>query len=243
MTLFYQKKILLSLCIYWILFSTSALAAPLPPSPLPSPPPSSHQKSLSPRDSSPALAQLGIDHIEASQVYFSPIQTHVFPPLETHLEQLRLIGRLKPAEPGAIPYFIFTGQTCSQCSEDPSLSLFRPGSNQPTTLSYPGKILDPKTHALLVESRGFYGKCLGRVNETLILFQREKVDRRSRLQSSVLIVEAQEDQLSETFLEKKLPSLSGVLKRVKQKICFEISGRHRVMTTHKIDISPQRASR
>ena len=243
MTLFYQKKTLLSLCIYWTLFSISVLAEPLPPPPLPSPSPSSDQKSLSPRDSSSALAQLGIDHIEASRVHFSPTEAHTLPPLETHLNQLRAIGKLKPAQPGAVPYFIFTGQTCTNCSEDPSLYLFRPGSNQPTLLSYPGRILDPKTNTLLVESRAFYGKCLGRTNEILILFQREKVDRKSRLQSSVLVVEAEEDHLSESFLEKKLPSLTSVLKRVKQKTCFEISGRQRTMTTHKIDISPPRASR
>jgi len=239
MTLFYQKNKILSLCIYWILFSISALALEAP---LITPPSHPEKKSLLPQPKQPPLSELHIERIENTKVYFIPTGTHTPPPLETHLYHLKPMGKIQAASQHSLPHIIFSGQTCADCNEDPSLYVFQPDHNKPTVLSYPGRILDPHSRATLSESRGFYGRCLGRENDVLIFFQREKVDRKSRLQSSVLIVEAEDQQLSESLIEKKLPSLQGVLKRVKQKSCFEIQGRQRLISPHKIDISPQRTA-
>ena len=239
MTLFYQKNKILSICIYWILFSTPALAIEAPPI---AHLPHLNQKSSSPKQTPPSLSDLHIERIEDTKVYFTPIGLQPPPPLETHLHQLKPIGKIQAASKQSLPHLIFSGQTCINCNEDPSLYIFQPNTHRPTILSYPGKILDPHSRATLSESRGFYGRCLGRENDVLIFFQREKIDRKSHLQSSVLIVEAEDQQLSESLIEKKLPSLQGVLKRVKQKTCFEIQGRQRLMSPHKIDISPQRTA-
>lgn len=225
-----------------------------PPPPL-LPPPSHPQNEITPITEKPktdretpgrtsSAHDLKVDQIEQGEVSFkSAPGTEPPPPLQTHLLDAKVIGQIKPEHPDHYPYFIFTGQTCENCHEDPSLYVFNPRSSRPTIFSYPGKVLDPENRALLTESRGFYGSCLDKKNDVLVFFQREKVDRKSKLQSSVLIVEAYDTYLSESLREKHLPSLSSVLKRVKSKNCFEIEGRNRLMTQKKIDVSRPRAAR
>jgi hypothetical protein len=122
--------------------------------------------------------------------------------------------------------------------DDRMVYVMGPDGAKPTGFVYPGKILEPKTRALLLDSRTFFGRCLPRRGDVLLIFQKEKIDRRSALQSSVLIAEVQNGKLDETFLERHLPSLSATLKFVKKKICHEIEGRNRLMLSQPLDLHP-----
>jgi hypothetical protein len=114
------------------------------------------------------------------------------------------------------------------------------GSGIPTYFIEPGRILDPKTQTTNYESRAFIGNCIPGRPPSYVVFQREKVDRKARLQSSVLVVSAGKDKLEETLFEKQLPRLVTTVQLTKTGACREIEGRNRMMSTQKISLNPKR---
>ena len=162
--------------------------------------------------------KLSFDHLEGNTLFFkneddpSKPKKAFTPPLF----DLTYIGSLTSAEE-AEPYFLLSGKSCQDCPEDRHIYIFRPSYPKPSAFVYPGKIIDPKAKTLLLESRAFFGKCLKNRKELLVVFQREKVDRRSSLQSSVLVVEPSKTFLSETLIEKHLPALTQTLHWVRKK--------------------------
>ena len=191
----------------------------------------------------PAGTLIGFDHIEESTIFFNvPPDAKtggVKPqkPLKTSLFDLSYLGILKADEGDS--YFLFSGRPCQNCLEDRGIFAIRPSSAKPTSFVYPGKIFEPKSRALVLESRAFFGKCLSRKGDVLVVFQKEKVDRCPRLQMSVIIAEASKNYLSERLLERKLPSLNATLKLVKNKSCHEIEGRNRLMLNKPLDLHPR----
>ena len=189
-----------------------------------------------------SLERVTFDRVEDQTLFFkTPEGTPSVAPLKTKIFDLSYLGELRPSQ-GA-PYFLLSGRPCDDCLDDKTVYAFRPGIQygiqKPNAFVYPGKILDPKSRALLFESRAFFGKCLTGKNDVYVLFQKEKVDKRPRLQTSVFFAEAKMDSLSENLLERKLPNIQNTLRLVKKKSCKEISGRNRLMLAKPLDLTPK----
>ena len=175
---------------------------------------------LNPRNATPDIS---FDHVEETTVYFKlPIGMPTPKPLKTGIIDLNYIDVLRPK--GGEPYFIFSGKQCENCGDPRVLYSIRASGGTPLTFVHPGKILEPKTRALLADYRTFIGRCLPNKGDIIIYYQQEKLDRKRHLQNSVLVVEAGADFLQETLVERNLPRLKNTLALVKRKQCREISG-------------------
>jgi hypothetical protein len=159
------------------------------------------------------------------------------PRLKTGLFDLSYIGSLQ-SNAGGLPYFLIDAKPCESCQDERKIYVVRPNGAKPTSFVYPGKVFEPKSHALLLESRAFFGECLPRKGASYVVFQKEKIDRRRSLQTSVFIAEAGKDYFDERLLERHLPSIATTLKLVKKKSCHEIPGRNRLMLSKPLDIHP-----
>lgn len=157
-------------------------------------------------------------------------------PVKPGLFDLTYIGALSPSVE-SMPYFLFGGNPCKTCSAERALYLIRPSasSSTPKITSFvqPGKIFDPKSRALVMESRAFYGHCLTShgddADDVYVVFQKERIDRRHSLQLSVFVADASGDFLRERLIERGMPSINRTLSLVRSKKCHEIEGRNRVM--------------
>ena len=207
------------------------------PTPSPSPSPSS-SPSASPIPPLSLYSDAQFDRVEESTLFFkAPVGKPVPPPLKTKLVELQYVGELRPAPEGE-PYFFFTGKDCTDCIDPKSIYVLRPSGGTPLTFVYPGKIFDPKTRNLLIESRVFLGKCLQQRGDALVIFQNERVDRRHHLQPSVLVEEPAPSYLQESLIERHLPKLAQTLALVKKKVCVEISSSNRMMLSKPLDLHP-----
>jgi len=190
------------------------------------------------------LAASGVEfnRAEEGKIYFDvPAGEDAASFIPAGIHEAEFIGKLSPLE-GGIPYFLIAGKPCADCLRDRSIYIVRPTSThspagRPVVLTYPGKILDSKTRALFSESQAFFGQCVkGKKESVLIIFQRERVDRRHHLQASVFIAEPGKDHLTETLLERRMPKLNETLQLVKKKSCQQIAGRNRAMLRKAFDI-------
>jgi hypothetical protein len=163
------------------------------------------------------------DHIEQNTVFFSnKTVTHPLK-LKVNLFDIKYLGSIR--NPRYEPYFLFLAKPCDTCEDQTSIYAIRPCVQKISSFISPGKILDPKTKQILLESRAFFGKCLmNEPSEVLIFFQKEKVDRKKSLQHSVLIAQPTEDFLREKLTERHHPSFAQTLTLVKKKGCTEIPG-------------------
>ena len=158
-------------------------------------------------------------------------------PVKPGLFDLTYIGALLPGVNDSMPYFLFAGNPCKTCSAERALYLIRPSttSSAPKITSFvqPGKIVDPKSGTLVLDSHAYYGHCLATQksdsDDVFVVFQKERVDRRHSLQLSVFIAEASADFLRERLLERGMPSVNRTLTLVHAKKCREIEGRSRHM--------------
>lgn len=156
-------------------------------------------------------------------------------PIKTALFELNYVGPLYPHDDSA-PYFLFTALPCSGCSSEEALYLIRPSagnaSQSISSFVQPGKIFDPKNRALVMESRAFYGHCLSSApndaDDAFVVFQKERVDRRHGLQTSVYVAQANPDFLHERLIERGLPNINRTLTLVRAKKCHEIAARNRL---------------
>lgn len=179
------------------------------------------------------------DRIEQSTLYYKPANSTSVESLKTHLFELNYLGTLQPSSPEANNYFLFSGKTCQDCLEDKGIFAINPAEQKPVGFVYPGKVFDPKNHALLLEARAFYGKCLHGHGDVYVVFQKERIDRRAHLQESVFVAEPGLGYLHENLIERHLPRLQATLQAVKKKTCHEIEGRNRVMQKKIVNIHPQ----
>lgn len=181
---------------------------------------------------------LNIDHIDGSKVFFKSISDAPPPaPLETHLYDLVSLGKLQThGETKALPYFLFSGRTCQDCSTDKGIFALRPNGDRPASYTYPGRTIDPKTRQVVLESRAFFGRCLAGRGDVLIYFQLERVDRRRSLQPSVFVAEAKPDHLEDFLFERRTPQLKNTLRQVKAGVCKEIPGETRQISHPSINI-------
>jgi hypothetical protein len=155
--------------------------------------------------------------------------------LKVELYDLTYLGVLAPPEGvTAEPRFLFSARPCENCIEDLGIYALRPSGGKPETFVHPGKIHEAKSRALVLESRAFFGKCARDKDDVLIIFQRERVDRRHGLQPSVLIAKIGPDYMVEKLIERRMPRLQDTLSRVRRKSCTEIEGRTRLMISKSI---------
>jgi len=199
-----------------------------------------------PADAADDRSKVEFDRAEGGKVYFkAPEGVSAPPALQTGLLELNYLTTLRATEPEGYPYFVFAGKSCQNCSEDRAIYFVRPtssgGSVKPESFVHPGKIFDPKTRALLLESRAFYGRCVPGRGELFVVFQRERIDRRRHLQESVMLVTPAPEHLQEQLIERHLPRIKNTLKQVKSKSCHEVEGRNRLMTARKVNLRPDRA--
>lgn len=183
------------------------------------------------------VGSLEVSHVEGTTVHFKVPEGMSLPQsLTTSLHDLKHLGTLESPEGGS-PYLLFSGRPCLSCPLDKSLYMLRPDGGKPVQFVYPGKVIDPKSGSLILESRAFFGKCLPSTNEDVyVVFQKERVDRRRYLQSSVFVARMGKYRIHESLMERRLPKISATLKRVRQKQCREIEGRNRRMMAKFKDI-------
>jgi len=182
------------------------------------------------------------DRIDGSEVHFKAPEGVSKPkPLETKLSDLKHLGTIE-AEDGSPPYLLFSGRACQGCDLDRHVYAFRADGARSTHFVYPGRILDPKSKSevVMLESRAFFGKCLSSQREAYVVFQRERIDRRRGMQTSVFVAEPSRDHLNERLIERRMPSIKTALQQVKRKQCHEIEGRKRLMHAKAIDLTPRR---
>ncbi len=185
-----------------------------------------------------ASTPLEFDHVEDGLVF---LKGDAPKPITTGLHELRYLGSIRGTEAAAQPFFLFAGRPCVGCATDPAIYAIRPAGKTATFVT-PGRILEPRSRALMLESRGFFGSCVPGMGEVLVMFQKERVDRKRKLQSSVFVAEATaDDHLREKLLERKLPRLEDTLKRVRAKKCHELESRNRLMLNRPLDIASRRA--
>jgi hypothetical protein len=158
--------------------------------------------------------------------------------LKTNFVDTKYLSTLKSKD-GGLPYFLFLAKPCQDCQDEQAVYMLRPNGEKATAFVYPGKILDPKTRAVLLDSRAFYGKCLPNRGDVYVVFQKERVDRRHSLQASVMTAEPARDHLRETLTERRLPNIKTTLQLVKRKTCSEIEGRNRLMLRKPLDLHPR----
>jgi hypothetical protein len=177
-----------------------------------------------------------VDRIEGQTIYFKGDSAPK--PLKTELYDLALVGTMKPPADAtgsdAIPYFLFSANPCTDCNTEKALYLIRPLSKtQITAFVYPGKVTDPKTHQVVLESRAFVGQCLAGAegSDQYVVFQKERVDHKHgfKIETSVFEAVASPDYLREKLIERNFPRLTRTLAFVKAKRCAEIPGHNRVM--------------
>jgi hypothetical protein len=192
----------------------------------------------------PALASVDVEKIaedsSGSTLFFKRNGKDLLS-LRVPLYEVRVLRELEVAEAGTPLHLLVSARPCKACPEEASLFLVRGDGKKPMHFVTPGRILDPKTRAVLLESRAFYGRCLPDADqEAYIVFQNERVDRRRHLQASVYIAEPGREFVRERLIEKRAPRIDRTLRRVKAKECFEVSGRNRLMLAKPLDLTPRR---
>lgn len=200
----------------------------------------------------PAVAspkKFEVDRVEDSTVFFRTLEPGSQPPkpLKTDLYDLTYFGAIHSPngdDGQSTPYFFFAGKPCKSCQHDKTLYAIRAESSDKSKIysyTYPGKIIDPKTGSVLMESRAFIGRCLRDLREVYVVFQKEKVDRRKFLQTSVFVAEAHDASLNERLIERRLPALRETQAKVRAKSCREIEGRNRNMLLKPLDLTPRKS--
>lgn len=170
-------------------------------------------------------------------------------PLKTALKEVKYLGFLNSAE--GSPYFVVSGRNCVDCLEDRAIFLVRQDGGKPHQFVQPGKILDPKTRAPLMESRAFFGQCLAGARDAYVVFQRELIEkkhhgrRRKSIEPSIFVAEPTQVGLDEKLTElRSVGALaarqSHALAQVKKKQCFEIESRSRLMLSKPLDLKARR---
>ncbi len=177
---------------------------------------------------SPAPVQAYFDRVEGNRLFYKPASGEAKAvAIQAELFDLKYLGTLSPAS--GEPYFLVTAKPCDNCNAEAGLHALRPGQGKVASFVYPGKLLEARSHALALDSRAFYGRCLSGYGDVYVVYQREKVGKKHpHLQTSVFIAEAAPEFLREKLLEKGKPDINRTLRLVRSKQCHEISGRNRV---------------
>ncbi|MGK5086715.1 hypothetical protein WDW86_04100 [Bdellovibrionota bacterium FG-2] len=186
--------------------------------------------------------------IEGPTIFFKgKISGQPIAPLKTGLFDLHYLGVIKSSK-AENSHFIFSAKPCENCPHENAIYALKPGGGKIANFVYPGKIIDVKRGGVMMESRAFFGKCLrSHPGDVYIVFQKERVDRKKRAQSSVFVASPDEapratttsqhvSTLDEKLYERNLPRLNQTLALVRSKVCREIPGRNRNAHKRALDV-------
>jgi hypothetical protein len=162
--------------------------------------------------------------------------------LKTGLFDLQVLGTLSSSDSDAPPYFILKAKACEDCFEEFQLFAIRADGKARHSFIFPGKIELRDSQEVSFEGRGFFGDCLEK-GPALVLFQKERLPRRTQLQESVFIgILNQKNLFSEELRQKNLPSLRSITQRVHSGTCQEITGYDRTTAPRSV-VQPENLHR
>lgn len=165
-------------------------------------------------------------------VYFSSASLAGDPaPLHTGLFVEKSHGLLFPRPEGethrSLPFIVLTAKNCKNCTQSKSIFLVRADGKKKFEYTFPGSIKSQKSRRIIHDSRAFFGKCLSRnPNDVLVIFQKDRADRRRYLQHSVFVAQATPQGLTEKLItpRRKRPKIKYTLRQVRKQACVEIAG-------------------
>ncbi len=193
-----------------------------------------------------ATPSVELDRIEGGTLHFKEGK-----PLTTPLRDVQFLGALQTeASPGS-PYLLVTAKPCQDCMEERSVYLLSRDGSHSFHFVHPGRIIDSKTRAVVLEARAFYGKCLADWDEVYVVYQKDTVDKKKHgrrfksIEPSIFVAEPSKDGIREKLSEiRSIGQLAAkqkfTLSRVKGKQCVEIAGRDRMMLNKPLDLRPRR---
>jgi len=187
---------------------------------------------------------LNLDRIDGNTLIFQAGK-----PLKTNLFGLKFLGVLHDA--GEPPFLVISGRNCKDCSTELQVHLVRRDGELTQTFVHPGKVTDPKTGSVLLESRAFFGKCLPGQADSYVVLQKELIEKKRRgsrvrlTETSLFTAQPEAGRLSEKLTElRSVGSLTSrqreVLGQVKANRCSEIPGTSRLATLKPLDVKNHR---
>ena len=123
--------------------------------------------------------------------------------INTRLFEVRYIETLNNND---APYFVLSGRSCEHCDENVSVFILSPNDTLKTVseypkYSFPRKVYDYETHALVFESKLYLCNTNEKHSNSLVWLQKE-LNSRNRFDSSLFIV----DVLNGVLRERKISS-------------------------------------
>lgn len=187
---------------------------------------------------------LSLDRIDGNTLIFQSGK-----PLKTNLFELKFLGVLR--ESGEPPFLVISGRNCKDCSTELQVHLVRRDGELTQTFVHPGKVTDPKTGNILLESRAFFGKCLPGQAESYVVLQKELIEKKRRgarirtTETSLFTAQPEAGRLSEKLTElRSVGSMTSrqreVLRQVKANRCTEVPGTSRLATLKPFDVKVHR---
>ena len=194
-----------------------------------------------------ASAEVDLEKIEGGTLYFKEGK-----PLSTPLHDVQFLGAVRsPENQQPTPYLLVTAKPCSGCVEERSVYFLSRDGSRSFQFVHPGRIIDSKSRAVVLESRAFYGKCVPDWNEVYVVYQKDTVDKKKHgrryksVEPSIFVAEPSKEGIREKLSEvRSIGQLAAkqkfTLARVKTKQCTEITGRDRMMLKKPLDLRPRR---
>jgi hypothetical protein len=145
---------------------------------------------------------------------------------DPQLHALRYHGTLQTID--GTPLLIFSGIECQDCDANrtvhlrsPDPRLFSPETEFSAIYAFPGKQFSYEDDSVLVESRLFYGICLEREpNPVVVQFATHYED--STAVERVVYSAVRDDRIADSILTDSLPKLPRTLRRVQNGKCREL---------------------
>jgi len=165
-----------------------------------------------------------VTKIEDQTIHFS----NELNSLDTKLHRIKVLGIAE--QNSKIPTILLEASPCKECENEKSIYFIKADGSKIAQYVYPGKIRNDRTKNLEYTSNAYFGECLKETEQIYVVFQKEKIDRRSKLQSSVLVAKPNQHGIAEELIVnwRRRPAEYYVKNRVKKGKCQEIAGLDRV---------------
>jgi hypothetical protein len=145
--------------------------------------------------------------------------------LSSDLIEMKYLGQL--TAPTKVPFIIWSARDCTECDMNISIYIHSPTGGrilkETPRYSFPGKLFDYESPALLEESRMFFGQCLPQFGASVIWFMKTKQED-GGWQQSVFLAEVTGDHITNQELKPPLPTPKDVAAQLKKHQCIEVPG-------------------
>ncbi|MCC7001325.1 MAG: hypothetical protein IT357_04145 [Gemmatimonadaceae bacterium] len=149
----------------------------------------------------------------------------VFP---TMLHEVRVLAALRTHRKR--PFLILSGRGCMDCDAGISIYVHSPSDgpmqnegSQPRH-SFPGKVVDRETGALVFRSRFFVGECLASFSEVAVWFSEARAESGEWVQEVFVIDVGPDDVLRQHRIQAAMPAVEETERRVRAGSCMEVPG-------------------